>query len=62
MEIIHDLPEAEKVCPHDGTPLKRIDSEIHEQLDIAWEHEQIEGFLDWASWCGDIAMGVAVEK
>ena len=34
VEIIHDLPEAEKVCPHDGTPLKRIDSEIHEQLDI----------------------------
>ena len=34
MEIEHDLPEAEKVCPHDGTALKRIDSEIHEQLDI----------------------------
>jgi len=34
VEIIHDLPEAEKVCPHDGTALKRIDSEIHEQLDI----------------------------
>ena len=34
VEIIHDLPEAEKVCPHDGTPLKRIDSEVHEQLDI----------------------------
>ena len=32
--IEHDLPEAEKICPHDGTPLKRIDSEIHEQLDI----------------------------
>ena len=34
MEITHDLPESEKVCPHDGTPLKHIDSEIHEQLDI----------------------------
>ena len=34
LEIIHDLPESEKVCPHDGTPLKRIDSEVHEQLDI----------------------------
>ena len=34
VEIFYDLPEAEKVCPHDGTPLKRIDSEIHEQLDI----------------------------
>lgn len=34
LEIIHDLPEAEKVCPHDGTPLKHIDDEISEQLDI----------------------------
>lgn len=34
VEIIHDLTEAEKVCPHDGTTLKRIDSEVHEQLDI----------------------------
>lgn len=34
VEIEHDLSEAEKVCPHDGTALKRIDSEIHEQLDI----------------------------
>jgi len=34
VEIIHDLLEAEKVCPHDGAALKRIDSEIHEQLDI----------------------------
>jgi len=34
MEILHDLPEAEKVCPHDGTPLRQIGCEIHEQLDI----------------------------
>lgn len=34
VEIVHDLPEAEKVCPHDGTPLRRIDSEVHEQLDL----------------------------
>ena len=33
-DIIHDLPEAEKVCPHDGTPLKCIGSDDHEQLDI----------------------------
>lgn len=33
-DIIHDLPEAEKVCPHDGTPLKCIGEERHEQLDI----------------------------
>jgi len=32
--IVHDLPDNEKVCPHDGTPLKEIGSEQHEQLDI----------------------------
>lgn len=33
-EIIHDIAESEKACPHDGTPLKSIGSEDHEQLDI----------------------------
>ena len=32
--IVHDLPDDEKVCPHDGTPLKEIGSEQHEQLDL----------------------------
>lgn len=33
-DIIHDLPESEKICPHDGTELKCIGSDDHEQLDI----------------------------
>lgn len=33
-DIIHDLPEEEKICPHDGAELKCIGSEDHEQLDI----------------------------
>ena len=33
-EILHDLPEEEKICPHDGAELKVIGSEDHEQLDI----------------------------
>ena len=33
-ERIHDLPEAEKVCPHDGTALKAIGSEDSEQLEF----------------------------
>ena len=33
-EIIHDLPESEKICPHDGTTLKCIGEETSEQLDI----------------------------
>lgn len=33
--------------------------EAHEHLDAAWWAEQVEGTLDWVSWCGDIALGVA---
>lgn len=33
IEVIHDLPEAEKICPHDGTALERIGEESAEQLD-----------------------------
>jgi transposase len=34
VDIIHDLPDDQKICPHDGTALKRIGSETHVQLDI----------------------------
>jgi transposase len=34
VEIVHDLPEDEKRCPQDGTPLKLIGQEVSEQLDI----------------------------
>lgn len=30
----HELPEAERVCPHDGTALREIGVEVSEQLDI----------------------------
>lgn len=33
-EIVYDLSDADKVCPHDGTKLTVIGSEDHEQLDI----------------------------
>ena len=33
-DIVHDLPESEKRCPHDGTELKVIGSSDHEQLNI----------------------------
>lgn len=33
-EVIYDLPEDEKFCPHDGTPLKQIGSDDHEQIEI----------------------------
>jgi transposase len=34
VEIVHDLPEAEKVCATDGTPLVRIGEEVCEQIEI----------------------------
>lgn len=33
-EVVHDLAEADKVCPHDGTPLAVMGEETSEQLDI----------------------------
>jgi transposase len=33
VEIVHDLPEDERVCAQDGTPLERIGEEVSEQLD-----------------------------
>lgn len=32
-DIIHDLPEDEKFCPHDNTPLRHFADECHKQLD-----------------------------
>lgn len=33
VEVIHDLPEAERFCDHDGQPLQCIGEEVSEQLD-----------------------------
>ena len=51
VEIIHDLPESEKVCPHDGTALKHIDSEVHEQLDIIPAQAQVLRHLRYTYAC-----------
>ena len=51
VEIIHDLPESEKVCPHDGTALKHIDSEVHEQLDIIPAQVQVLRHLRYTYAC-----------
>ena len=34
IEVIHDLPEDEKVCAQDGHPLHKIGEDVSEQLDI----------------------------
>lgn len=34
VEVIHDLAESDKTCPHDGAPLHKVGEEVSEQLDI----------------------------
>lgn len=34
IEVIHELPDAERYCDHDGAPLTEISAVISEQLDI----------------------------
>jgi transposase len=34
LDILHELPEAERHCPHDGAVLKAIGTVVSEQLDI----------------------------
>ena len=34
MEVIHELPNDKRVCPHDGNPLSEIGEVTSEQLDI----------------------------
>jgi transposase len=34
VDVIHDLPEAEKICPKDGTPLECIGDEESQQIDF----------------------------
>lgn len=34
VEVVHELPESERVCPHDGALLKEIGEAVSEQLDI----------------------------
>jgi transposase len=33
-EVVIELPENERFCPHDGTPLKVVGEEVSEQLDV----------------------------
>ena len=34
VEVVYDLDDADKICPHDGQPLHKIGEEISEQLEI----------------------------
>jgi transposase len=34
IDVVHELPEAERVCPHDGATLESFGEECSEQLDV----------------------------
>lgn len=34
IDVIHDIPESERICPHDGATLQEMSEVISEQLDI----------------------------
>ncbi len=34
IDVIHDIPESERICPHDGAELQEMSEVISEQLDI----------------------------
>ncbi|WP_269490054.1 IS66 family transposase [Alkalilimnicola ehrlichii] len=34
VEVVHDIPEAQRYCPHDGSELTCIGEEVTEQLDV----------------------------
>jgi transposase len=61
--VRHELPEGERVCPHDGAPLREIGVQASEQLDIIPQqvrvirHERVK----YACPCCDGGMRVAAK-
>lgn len=51
VDIVHDLPGDQKVCPHDGTALKCIGSETHKQLDIILATVQVLNHIRYKYAC-----------
>lgn len=41
VEVRHELPESERVCPHDDLPLVEIGVELSEQLDIVLQQIRV---------------------
>lgn len=60
-EVIHDLPDDEKVCPHEQTPLKHIGDEVSEQLEIIPQHARVTRHIrrKYACPCCDEGLATA---
>jgi len=62
VEVIHDLEDVDKVCPHDGAPLVVIGEEVSEQLDIIPAKIQVIRHVRRKYGCGVCEDGVHVAK
>ena len=60
-EVIHDLPDDEKICPHDQTPLKHIGDEVSEQLEVIPQQARVIRHIrrKYACPCCDEALATA---
>jgi transposase len=47
VEIVHDIPEQQKVCARDGTALERIGEEVCEQLEVIPAKVRVRGCPDF---------------
>lgn len=60
IEVVHDLPDSEKICPHDGTALTPIGSEAAEQLDYVPAKLQVIRHVRLKYGCPCCQQGVKV--
>ena len=59
-DVIHDLSDAEKVCPHDGHALTLIGEETSEQLDVIPQQVQVIRHIRRKYACPQCEQGVTI--
>lgn len=59
-EVAHDLPELEKVCPHDGTPLERFGEEVCERYGYERPKIWVERHVRFKYGCPCCRVGVKI--
>lgn len=58
VEVIHDLPEGEKICAEDGHPLHRIGEDVCEQLEIIPAQVQVIRNIRYKYACRQCETGI----
>lgn len=62
VDVVHDLPDDKKVCPHDQTPLKHIGDDVSEQVEIIPQQVRVIRHIrkKYACPCCDEGVATAV--